>query len=1039
MWNLIPTDQEFQPMRCPRCGAENPDTSTFCGSCSARLRGSTDTPFDPRPHHLDTDRVIGGKYEVAEEIGRGGMGVVYKAWDNQLKRWVALKFLPSSVADSEELRERFLLEAQAAAALSHPNICVIHEVGEDEGQSFIAMEYVEGETLRQKTKRAALDSDEATALIAQIAAGLEEAHQKGIVHRDIKSGNIMVTEKGQAKIMDFGLAKLRGGPDLTKTDTTLGTVGYMSPEQASAEDTDHRTDLWSAGVVLYELLTGELPFRGTHEVAVIHAILHEEPRSIEGREPPVPAGLKRIIDRALQKNLADRYGSASEILLDVAQFEEGVRAEAAGVLNIRSLVQKLHRPRVAIPTAVGVVGVATLAFWYTQRQSEIRWAREEALPEIARLIEANDVWRNLVPPYRLAVQAEEILGVDVPELAELFHETSREINILTEPDGANVYFKEYEHPEAEWEFLGTTPLEGVRVPIGIFRWKLEMEGYETVFAAESSWNVGGEQDMIAGYDLIRTMDPEGSVPTGMVRVAGMETPVGPIDDFLIGRYEVTNSEYKEFVDAGGYGNRTYWKHPMIVEGQEITWEEAQGLFVDESGRPGPQTWVGGDFPQGEDNYPVSGVSWYEAAAYAEYRGMSLPTALHWNVARGAFTPMIQWPQLGGFGLFAPFTNFGGQRPVPVGSLPGVTAFGAYDMAGNVREWCWNQTTQGKIVRGGSWEDNTYEFEFVRQAPPIDRSPRNGIRLAHYPDFEDLPEAALGFQEPGLSLDVHSAEIVTEEVFQVYREQFSYDPADLNAEIEFSMESPGGWTHELVSFDAAYGGERVLGHLFLPPNAAPPYQTVVYFPGSASSWMPSSEGIEDYYEFTMFLSYLVRNGRAVFYPVYKGTFERGGPEYMALGQTIELWNTYGYTEWVIQFVKDLRRSLDYLETRPDIDADRMAYYGMSWGGNMGAIIPAVEDRFQASVLVAAGLIGRGRPESLDLNYVTRVTTPTLILNGGYDVIFTPEGSARPMLELLGTPEEDKQILFYETDHIPPRADYVRESLAWLDKYLGPVNR
>ncbi|MBT8398460.1 MAG: SUMF1/EgtB/PvdO family nonheme iron enzyme, partial [Gemmatimonadetes bacterium] len=402
-------------------------------------------------------------------------------------------------------------------------------------------------------------------------------------------------------------------------------------------------------------------------------------------------------------------------------------------------------------------------------------------------------------------------------------------------------------------------------------------------------------------------------------------------------------------------------------------------------------------------------------------------------------PMILWPQLGGFGLFAPHTNFGGQGPIPVGSLPGVTAFGAFDMPGNVREWCWNQTTQGKIVRGGSWEDNTYEFEMERQAPPMDRSPRNGIRLAHYPDTESLSEAAFGFREPWISVDVRSAQIVSDEVFQVYREQFAYDPTDLNAEVESSVESPGGWTHELVSFDAAYGGERVLGHLFLPPNTPGPYQTVVYFPGGASTWMPSSEGLEAYYEFTMFLSYLVRNGRAVFYPVYKGTFERGGPEFMAYEQNPELYGTFAFTEWVIQLVKDLRRSLDYLETRSDIDAERMAYYGMSWGGNMGAVIPAVENRFQASVLVAGGLFGIGRPEASDFNYVTRVTTPTLILNGKYDVYFPPETSSRPMLELMATPPEDKRLILYETDHIPPRAEFMKETLAWLDKYLGPVNR
>jgi dienelactone hydrolase len=303
----------------------------------------------------------------------------------------------------------------------------------------------------------------------------------------------------------------------------------------------------------------------------------------------------------------------------------------------------------------------------------------------------------------------------------------------------------------------------------------------------------------------------------------------------------------------------------------------------------------------------------------------------------------------------------------------------------------------------------------------------------------VPEDAFGIRSPQFSVDFRSQPPVSDAVFQVYKEQFSYDPTELNAQVEYSEESPGGWTHELVSFDAAYGGERVLGHLFLPANTPPPYQTVIYFPGSASSWMPSSEGLESYYEFTMFLSYLVRNGRAVFYPVYKGTFERGSPELMVLSDPEISGDTRAYSEYLTQVVKDFRRSIDYLETRPEIDGERIAYYGMSWGGYLGAIIPAVEERLKASVLVAGGLFGVGRPEVRDLNYVIRVRTPTLILNGKYDVLFPPETSSRPMLDLLGTPAEDKRLILYETDHIPPRTEYIKETLAWLDKYLGPVGR
>ncbi len=601
------------------------------------------------------------------------------------------------------------------------------------------------------------------------------------------------------------------------------------------------------------------------------------------------------------------------------------------------------------------------------------------------------------------------------------------------------YMKEYVDPDAEWTALGVTPLEDVRVPIGIFRWKLEKEGYETLLAVASTWKLGGEESLIGGHDFFRRLDEVGALPEGMVRVQGTETRVGPVGDFFIGRYEVSNREYREFVDAGGYVEPDYWLHSFEAGGSEITWEEARQEFVDETGQPGPSTWVGGSYAQGREDYPVSGVSWYEAAAYAEWAGMALPTATHWNMARGAFTPMLQWPQLGGFGVFAPFTNFSTQGPVPVGSMPSVTAYGAYDMPGNVREWCWNQSALGRIVRGGAWEDNTYDFGFERNTPPMDRSPRNGFRVAQYLEGEPIPDAAFGFREPQFRFDYHSVEPVSDAVFQAYKEQFSYDSSELHALVDQSWESPGGWIHEVVSYDAAYGEERVLGHLFLPANADPPYQTVMYFPGSASAWMPSSEGLESYYEFTMFLAHLVRNGRAVFYPVYKGTFERGSPELMALLELPQNWGSHAFVELLIQEVKDLRRSIDYLETRPDIDAERLAYYGMSWGGNFASIILGVEPRFKASVLVAAGLLGVGRPEVADVNFVTRVRTPTLILNGKYDVLYPPESSALPLFDLLGTAPEDKKLILYETDHIPPRTEYIKETLAWLDKYLGPVRR
>ncbi len=260
-------------------------------------------------------------YKILEKLGEGGMGVVYKAEDTKLKRIVAIKFLPRQIAVSEEERARFNIEAQAAAALNHPNIATIHAIEEVDDEMFIVMEYIDGKELKDRIGMASLSSNEVVDIATQIAEGLNAAHKKGIVHRDIKSSNIMVTEDRKVKIMDFGLAKVRGSVQVTRLGTTVGTAAYMSPEQIEGRAVDQRSDIWSFGVVLYEMISRQLPFAGTYEQALFYSILNREPRHLPQEQDGVPPNWQRIVSKCLEKDAANRYQSFSELLSDLTTWD----------------------------------------------------------------------------------------------------------------------------------------------------------------------------------------------------------------------------------------------------------------------------------------------------------------------------------------------------------------------------------------------------------------------------------------------------------------------------------------------------------------------------------------------------------------------------------------------------------------------------------------------------------------------------------------------------------------------------------------------
>ncbi len=261
-------------------------------------------------------------YRILEKLGEGGMGIVYKALDTKLDREVALKFLPHYLTSNDTERARFFQEARAASALNHPNVCTVYGIEEYEGQQFIEMEYVDGVTLRKKVSESPLSLSEALTYAIQIGEALQEAHAKGIVHRDVKSENIMINSKNQVKVMDFGLAKLRGAVRLTRSSSTTGTLAYMAPEQIQGQPVDARADIFSFGAVLYEMLTGHTPFRGEHDAAMMYSIVNEEPQSIQKYRSDLSSELLHILNRALEKDPEERYQTVKDMTIDIRRMRK---------------------------------------------------------------------------------------------------------------------------------------------------------------------------------------------------------------------------------------------------------------------------------------------------------------------------------------------------------------------------------------------------------------------------------------------------------------------------------------------------------------------------------------------------------------------------------------------------------------------------------------------------------------------------------------------------------------------------------------------
>jgi formylglycine-generating enzyme required for sulfatase activity len=966
----------------------------------------TPSPANPSvPRHI-------GSYEVLSFLGAGGMGEVYRARDPRLGREVAIKVLPETFTRDLEHEARLEREAKILAALNHPHIAHVygfeqaHSPGSGERTTHaLVMELIEGETLTRVLEKGSLPVTVALRYAIQIADALAAAHTRGIVHRDLKPSNVMITPAG-VKVLDFGLAKRSGKTGASSNPASavdilsapgqiLGTVAYMSPEQAEGKPVDARSDVFAFGVVLYEMLCGQRPFTGDSALATLASTLRATPARPRTVRHGIPGGVDRIVMRCLAKDPADRYGSAAEL-------QRALTGVAVPSTSIK--IQRVALAGAAAALLIGAVGLGARSY---VQASRVRWVEEKAVPEIGRLINENR---------RLA-------ALTLFEQAQRYAPGSRKLFTLEEgvaaipvtfrssPTGARIYISDYAAGAgddlAEWRLVGEAPVVVDRIPL----W-----GYYRVLATKDGF-AAAERTFVQTSNVELTLHAHGQVPSGMVwvpaAVATSPAPPVKLPEYWIDRFEVTNRRFKAFVDAGGYRKEEYWKQPFSQNGQTFSFAQALEAFHDQTGRPGPANWQLGTYPDGSDDLPVGGVSWYEAMAYAEFAGKSLPTVYEWFGAAAIVGPQSDILTL---------SNFRGRGPDKVGANRGMAPYGTYDMAGNLKEWTVNPTADGHYLLGGAWNEDDYVFSGSDARPPFSREATFGFRcvrrLSPAP-AETLEAVTLGraFHQRGAPVD--------DQTFRRFLDLHAYEKSNLDAKLERVDTSSRYWRRETVTFQASYSNERVIAHLFLPTNAAPPYQTVAFFGGSGV--LDTFRRIEDMdypYQF------ILRSGRAVVVPAYSGTLERGPtPFRLPLNQQ---------RDRAVRWSMDLGRTVDYMETRPDLDTRTLGFYGVSLGATEGPRLVTVDGRFKTLVLVSGGLFP-SPPEEIDAwNFAPRLHIPVLMLNGRSDFMVPYEPNQRMLFEALGT--KDKVFKRYDGGHanLVTRPDLIGEILTWLDKYLGPID-
>ena len=1020
-----------------------------------------------------------GRYEIRSKLGAGGMAEVFLAEDMQLGRRVALKLLPPETATDDHARKRLLREARAAATLDHPHICSIYEVGEADGLLFIAMQFVEGQTLSERLRRGEIALGDALSIAMQIADALADAHAHGILHRDIKPANIMLTARGDAKIMDFGLAKPTRAEESvsgeTVTDSLLstpgaviGTVPYMSPEQVRGDVLDARSDLFSLGVLLYEMFCGRRPFDDSSQAAISAAILTREPLPLARFAPHTPAELERIVLKTLRKNPDERYQTAKDLLNDLRALKDEqafqVRLERESSSTPRPSSSS-SPPQFSAPSsaaappppsspsadartrpwaAIGVVALLAIAGggWFLWGSVKVRRAQAQ-VPQIVSLAEAG----RYFDAYDRAVAIEAMLPGDAT-LGALMPTISDTLSVATDPPGASVYLRRFNRDalgsSPARQLVGTTPMVNRRIARGEYILSIEKDGYapnERAFSGLAARQGTLTIPMPAANVKLRLV-PTDAAPPGMVFVPGSDYRLvawsRPTDrrvvlsDYFIDKYEVSNQDYKEFITAGGYIKRDFWKHPIVKDGETISHDAAMRMFVDRTGLAGPREWSNQNPPDGKSDHPVTGISWYEAAAYAAFRDKKLPTVFQWEkAARNGIRPpagvsFMPW------GVFYPGDTLTDRANFGTGTLPvtssefGMSPFGAYNMAGNVAEWTVNDSSDGFLATGGAWGDQTYAFAQYGARPGVFSANKLGFRLVRYaPDAAgDQGSARLEIAE---EIPVYAP--TSAATFKALADTYRYDQAPLDARIEDTKET-ADWKRERITFNGA-GGARVIAYLYLPNHFARPLQVLHFIP--AGDVNGGFRSLTDSMDERM--APFIKSGRAAFGVVLEGYIERLRPA----GEAPVDPSTVEFHERMVARITDLRRGLDYLETRPDLDRSRIGMVAPSAGSVLGLIVGAIEPRYRVITMFGAGLPAGFRAivqPANPINFASHIRVPKLIIQGRFDEDTPLKTATEPFFKLLVEP---KRLFLYDGGHVPTVDILVSAVQPWLDEQLGRVTQ